>query len=308
MLACGLDVRITFDKPLTAFSAFVAVAFTFVAISSPYVSEAIESSSTMQNVIGTGREMRRRLSALLRGSHVADVEAGGYVSVSTTSDAGDDSHAQQEGQVESDNDDPDQLDPASNTRQQPSNMSAPLFSVEHRAQGSAEQLDLPFDRPPPSGQPSSALSPACLNNAPVRPGPSALGKQRTVFPLHDESLESLSTTDDSSSDIGLGDHSHSNSHESGSNTLSSTTTTSSHTFNEHLHSGLSREARMRIKAQATDRPIPQFGWRYWLRRHYKAITVLMVIRAAVWALAIVFMHYSGKLHSFADFLYLTGLV
>ena len=44
MLACRLDVQIGFDPNLTALSAIVAVAFTFAAFASPYVSESIQNS------------------------------------------------------------------------------------------------------------------------------------------------------------------------------------------------------------------------------------------------------------------------
>ena len=57
--------------------------------------------------------------------------------------------------------------------------------------------------------------------------------------------------------------------------------------------GLSREARMRIKARAQDRPAPVFGWGYWVRAQWRTVTVLLVVRAAVWGLALVMMHYCG---------------
>ena len=77
----------------------------------------------------------------------------------------------------------------------------------------------------------------------------------------------------------------------------SATTLESASWGESLHVGLSRETRMRIKAQTRDRPMPQFGWRYWLKAHYKTITPMVAARAAIWALAIVFMHYCGMSHA-----------
>ncbi|RPD54486.1 hypothetical protein L227DRAFT_616135 [Lentinus tigrinus ALCF2SS1-6] len=55
----------------------------------------------------------------------------------------------------------------------------------------------------------------------------------------------------------------------------------------------SRETRLRIKARAKERPLPDLGWRYWARQHYKTISIFLFVRAAIWAAAIVFMHYCG---------------
>ncbi|KAH9884657.1 hypothetical protein C8Q73DRAFT_770527 [Cubamyces lactineus] len=77
-----------------------------------------------------------------------------------------------------------------------------------------------------------------------------------------------------------------------STTSTDTSTSSESSFTRNL-SGLSRETRLRIRAQAKDRPVPDFGWRYWLKAHYKSISVFLCIRAAIWAAAIVFMHYCG---------------
>lgn len=74
---------------------------------------------------------------------------------------------------------------------------------------------------------------------------------------------------------------------------STSSSLSSRSWSEPLHAGLSREARLRIKAQARDKPVPKFGWRYWFKTYYQSITFLVSVRAAIWGLAIVFMHYCG---------------
>ncbi|OBZ68582.1 hypothetical protein A0H81_11499 [Grifola frondosa] len=50
---------------------------------------------------------------------------------------------------------------------------------------------------------------------------------------------------------------------------------------------------MRIKAQARERPAPEFGWQYWVRAHYETISVFLTVRAAIWGIAIAFTHYCG---------------
>ena len=278
MLACGLDVKINFDKTLTAFSAFVAVLFTFAALSSAYVSESIENSRGVQALYNTGRQLRKMIFVWRRGPQAVDVEGGGYVPISTASDAGDD--VQAEGNVgrhdEQDNDDgeydPNERAPLPLRSRTPSFSRSPVSPPRASASGtSAQEGTVHISRHRPSPKP-----------------------QRTS---NEESLDSLSNTDDSNSETFRAAHSRNNSQESTSTSFSSSLTTSgsSNAWNEPLHAGLSRETRMRIKAQATDRPIPKFGWRYWIKQHYKAISVLIVLRAAIWALAVVFMHYSGKL-------------
>ncbi|PCH34375.1 hypothetical protein WOLCODRAFT_87468 [Wolfiporia cocos MD-104 SS10] len=64
-------------------------------------------------------------------------------------------------------------------------------------------------------------------------------------------------------------------------------------WSESLHAGLSRETRLRIKARARDRAPPEFGWQYWVDAHWKTITPLLLLRAAVWGAAVCLMHYCG---------------
>ena len=106
------------------------------------------------------------------------------------------------------------------------------------------------------------------------------------------SEDSTPPTTSSSEDSQRGLQRATNSDSSGSNnTLSSSL--SSRSWSEPLHAGLSRETRIRIKAQARDKPVPEFDWKYWLKTYYSSISLLVALRAAVWGVAIVFMHYCG---------------
>ncbi|PSR93742.1 hypothetical protein PHLCEN_2v4637 [Hermanssonia centrifuga] len=55
---------------------------------------------------------------------------------------------------------------------------------------------------------------------------------------------------------------------------------------------LGNEARIKIDTQ--DSPVLDFGWRYWLKTYHAPITFLMVARATIWGLAIVFVHYCSE--------------
>ncbi|KAH8099865.1 histidine kinase [Cristinia sonorae] len=285
MLACGLDVKIYFNHYLTIFSAFVAIIFTFAALSSAYASEAIENSKPVLEVAKRGRQAWGWATGWFKRSHEIDVEAGGYMPVSTSSDAGDEQHQYEpdghdHGQ-EDDNDVPQPNPPKSTTQMRPTSLNLQADQVMFSEAFSFSPLDQSPDEHPaipvidPEQRPTRSLNRrGPTRHLENRPPPSAAG----------ESSASLST-DESDSIHTLGRHSRSNSQGSHSNSLSSTVTTSS-TWNDTLHAGLSRETRMRIKAQATDRPVPNFGWKYWIRQHRKAITTLMMARAAIWALAI----------------------
>lgn len=290
MIACGLDVRITFNIPLTGFSAFVAVIFTFAAFSSAYISDAVENSRMVLVWCRAWRELRSRVFSCSRNPRGGDVEAGGYMPISSTSDAGDETltEVRSQGSRISVEDDESEVDDTIARPQVPTRSRTPSFS-------GVQLHNPPPDLPTAEASTSTPISfpplPQQMARNPTRLCPSIPSPRGTPSP-NNGSLDSLSNTDSGSEQI-FASHSRPNSQGSHSNSLSSTITTSSNTY-EPLHAGLSREARMRIKAQATDRPLPKFGWRYWVRQHYKAISFLMFIRASVWALAIVFMHYSGE--------------
>lgn len=117
--------------------------------------------------------------------------------------------------------------------------------------------------------------------APIPPQTATARSSEESTPL------TTSSSDDSTNPEQRGPHSAT----SGSGTL--TSSLSSRSWSEPLHAGLSREARLRIKAQARDKPVPKFGWRYWLKTYWASMSLLVSVRAAIWGVAIVFMHYCG---------------
>lgn len=299
MLACGLDVKVDFDIPLTIFSALVAVAFTFAALSSAYVSDSIENSIPMLTMARWGEFLKSKMHSMFIAKQNQDIEAAGYVPISGVSDDGDDV---QPAESAHDGDDEDRDGDAENmsffdedSRGRPATASFSAEASSHsgvgtpvqtssggdsRQGGDAHNLQTAIDLPSASG---SAVPPAQMSQ-PIHGQPQ--------HNTSNTSSDSLSTDDSSSQDTLT--RIRSNSTNSHSLSLSSTTV-SSNSWNEPLHAGLSRETRLRIKAHARDRPVPNFGWGYWLKAHYNTITVLVVIRAAIWAFATVLMHYSGRI-------------
>ena len=102
MLACHLDVQVEFDIPLTIFSAFVAVALTFAAFSSAYISETVENSKIALELARWGRFLTSMLSPAPFVKHHHDLEAAGYLPVSTVSDDGGDIQPAESAQDEDD--------------------------------------------------------------------------------------------------------------------------------------------------------------------------------------------------------------
>ncbi|CAL1693842.1 unnamed protein product [Somion occarium] len=302
MLACRLDVKIIFNIPLTIFSALIAVIFTFAALSSAYVSDSIESSKFALTLARWGQSIKTKTSKCLFSKRQRDLEADGYIPVSSSSDAGGDVVPR----IDTVNDvaeqgDRDEDEHEENIGHLPRGRSpSPSFTIEALehdriqmpvlgSRSTSPVLNSHFQdcpRTPPLLRnsisfPYAPASPS-LHRPPPQPLPPSVINNNPNTPS-----DSLSTDES-------GSHSPSRSNSSDSQTVSlSGTTVSGAAWNESLHAGLSREARMRIKAQARDRPMPTFGWRYWLKTHYNTISFLVIIRAAAWALAIVFMHYAG---------------
>lgn len=307
MLACGLDVKINYDIPLTILSAMVAILFTFIAFSSPYASEVVENNVPMARVstwLQAG--FRKLLSSLSNRRERGDIESGQAVRVSederrpilaSTSDRGD------EGQDDEDNSRHEQdLDPAVVRTQARSN--TPL--VGHVL---AQPHQSPTDLESSGGmQGFIVVDVLPFSDASVAQSTSEHRQRTSAQPEHRDSEavdaagrtseDSTPLTTDSSDDSIFAPRRLS-SETSVPISSGTPTTLSSHSWSDPLHAGLSREARLRIKAQARDRPIPKFGWRYWFKQHYSTITVYVALRAAIWALAIVFMHYCGNVYSLA---------
>ncbi|CDO68498.1 hypothetical protein BN946_scf184499.g23 [Trametes cinnabarina] len=266
MLACRLDVNVRFNIPLTILSAMVAVLFTFAALASPYAMEAIENSTSMRTLSKWNQGFFASVSHLVTGRSSHDLEAG-YTPLQTAApeDHGDDST------TTSMLDDEDIENRSSDDEAERTTTRPPAAEELHRSttpRAALSRLTSIHRR----FSLSSARDRRSPTNSPVRPANHPL--QRAL----------------SSSGVPLRTHASQESTPRSSST--ETTSSSESSFTRNL-SGLSRETRARIKAQAKERPVPEFGWRYWLQVHYRSITVSLCIRAAVWAAAIVFMHYCG---------------
>ncbi|KAH9912152.1 uncharacterized protein BXZ73DRAFT_82448 [Epithele typhae] len=291
MLACRLDVNVTFNIPWTIFSAFIAVIFTFAALSSPYASEAIENSVPIVWISRINHRFCLRLARVFAFGRTHEHEHG-YAPLDT------DDRTQPVLPVVADSPFADEND------------------EEHTSSGSSEDHDEDLealrgtanDAPIPRHHPGTQQH----TNGSSAPAPHPLTPPRrlsTTSPHHDKGVSTSTTAtstlhpDSRRESIDSSPDSTSTSNSDGSismsfthdATLTSTTTSSSsvNSWNEPLRHVLSREARLRIRARAKERPIPHFGFRYWCSKYWNSVNPFLFIRAAVWAAAIVFMHYSG---------------
>ncbi|EED79627.1 hypothetical histidine kinase [Postia placenta Mad-698-R] len=240
MLACRLDIRVRFNIPLTILSAVVAVAFTFAAFWTAYLSETIENPHVTLLVSQAYKAVR---ACIYSRCPERDPEAA-YEAL------------QQDGEGHHD-------DPCPRTSQD----------------WTEEEWDVGENMEP---------GPCQRSQTPLR---------RLSCDEHDTSstTSSSSTRSDSSEHMRQHVASGSGSTFSGT-TLASTASlsgTSHPSWDESLHAGLSRETRLRLTAQAQERPPPMFDWRYWAKTHWKTVTRLLALRAAVWGMALVLMHYCG---------------
>ncbi|KZT73395.1 hypothetical protein DAEQUDRAFT_684402 [Daedalea quercina L-15889] len=292
MLACRMDIAIGFDPTLTLLSAIVAVVFTFAAFSSPYITEEIGHSRFVHAVAIVFRTLRRWIFSCCPKW---DIEAG-YEQLSSEEDqrcsrTSQDAQSQQEDEGD---DDPDmdlysddpldfalQHEGSSNTFYERGRPRGPSVMARASTHPVARSTTL---KSPPLVRQRSLPRPSIVrvsSESPGRDTPSTLSSDLssdsssrhrkrvnsgTGSALSGTTLQSLLTGSGSSGSSGSwGD----------------------------VQVGLSREARLRIKARAKDRPAPVFGWNYWVRAQWKTVTVLLVVRAAVWGLALVMMHYCG---------------
>ncbi|KAI9056733.1 hypothetical protein FKP32DRAFT_1762952 [Trametes sanguinea] len=285
MLACRLDVNIHFNIPLTILSAVVAVFFTFAALASPYASEAIENSTSIKRLSQWNHDLYTSVSHMVTGRSSHDLEAG-YTPLHTTAPEDHDGDSATASMLDDEDAEASSSDDESArtiARSQPLTAEEPEGASTPRAAFSPfASLHRRFSLGSSGDRDSTGHSPARPMNCFLQRVFSSSG-----VPLRtrasQESTPSTSSTDTTSS-----------SESSFTRNFSGTTlATSASLWSEPLHSGLSRETRARIKARAKERPIPEFGWRYWLKVHYRSITIFLCIRAAIWAAAIVFMHYCG---------------
>lgn len=306
MLACRLDVKINYDIPLTILSALVAIVFTFAAFTTAYISDAIQQTPLFKG-LSTWKDSYSSLrSALFVHKQHIDIESGRRSRASSrasderrpmlasTSDHGDndddedeEEHARRIAEHPEDHEERPHLK-RSYTFPGPAGIDiaeeTPDSGHEHPTYASPSQgsliggtLRAPFSflrrtwTPPVQGGQASATAPV-----------SARTSEDSSTPL---------TTDSSDDSVSITQRLSGSSAHSMSTTPTSLSTRS---WSDPLHAGLSREARIRIKAQARDKPVPNFGWRYWVKRYYATINVLVFVRAGIWGLAIIFMHYCGK--------------
>lgn len=275
MLACRLDVDITFNLPATILSAFSAVFFTFAAITSAYTTKTFETRAPFVLLYRWTRPLRSFFSRLRCRGFISDIESGGYVPIRTSSSSID--APTQRGLRRSEEDENGVVSDAGPELSLSPEAALPFSPNELNHGTILERVNFP-----PSGSTPSKSSVAAngLLPAPPRQGPSSrLAEPRRSMEDEASGRDSLST-DGSSSESLFG-------------RFQSNSTFNSNHFSESLRAGLSREARLRIRAHALDKPVPHFGWRYWLKAHYETISVLVTIRAAIWAAAIAFMHYCG---------------
>lgn len=83
MLACRLDVDVQFDYGLTTLSAVVSVAFTFLVLSSGYVTGALENSRLIRIVSSYAKAFCDIVMSFVGQAKQLDVEAG-YLPLNTS--------------------------------------------------------------------------------------------------------------------------------------------------------------------------------------------------------------------------------
>ncbi|KAI0706091.1 hypothetical protein BC835DRAFT_1403562 [Cytidiella melzeri] len=305
MLACGFDVRIRYNIPLTILSAAVAILFTFAAFTTADISDALQQSPLINRLSTLSKASYRSVrSVLFASSPIIDVESGPRPRASpTTSEerrpilasTSDDGNNERDEEEEAEASGPLSSEQPENHGRRPLFRRSTTFpSAEHAGSNGEEenaQLQYPF--------PETLLQPSLLSEA-LRSPLRFLNRSRNL-PAGQEAatVQTSSRTSDESARITTESSDDSTSitqllHPPSTQSLSSTPTLgTTRSWSDPLHAGLSREARLRIKAQTRDKPVPKFGWRYWIKQYYNTITVSVFVRAAIWGLAIVFMHYSG---------------
>ncbi|KAL6307832.1 hypothetical protein BKA93DRAFT_768057 [Sparassis latifolia] len=288
MLACGLDVRVAFDLKLTILSAVVAVVFTFAALFSAYTNEIVEKSVPLSHILAILQSFQARAISSLTFSNRVDPDSG-YQALSGTEPHEEERRSgaliERPDDVESTAAAEPTVDDACEADDENEAVLDP--PRDHTRTSPAEQL------PPVRGRTRRVSLYAIGHSRTVRTPPPV--RQRSLPPLGRVSEDSNSastsgSTLSSSSSSGRAARMRSG---TGSGSDSSGTTLTSTSWGESMHVGLSRETRMRIKARAREQPLPTFGWKYWIMRYYATMTVLLFLRAAIWSMALVLMHYCG---------------
>lgn len=289
-------MKITYDIPLTILSAAVAVAFTFAAFSSVYTPGVLQTYSPTAQWSKWFASGLNRVRTSLFGREAGDLESGRLPGPASEERRPMLSSASDQGEPEADTGYAEAertLDPnhGSDLAQRRTATDTTLVG-DSRLRTSTDSLttrpSLQNHMPEPTFFPTAGVTP--LGSAHRSPSP--LRADRDGAEIHAPARTSEDSTPVSSDESFVAPPI---STDSSARTSSDTPTSlSSLSWSDPLHAGLSREARLRIKAHARDRPIPNFGWRYWCKQYYSTITVIVSIRASIWGLAIVFMHYCGK--------------
>ena len=319
MLACGLDVRITFDIPLTILSAAVAVVFTFAAFSTTDQPLPVSENTAIASTLSTWGSTLRDAYHAMRRRGVRDEEAAHHTThcsgeeqrpiLASTSDRGDEDDEDDE--VNRDEHNPgmqrSSIDPSGSQHRSSTDSAGYGFyfspPLTHPARGVASLKETSRSnahssrhgksssgRHGSSAESARAEASSSSDHHAIKSPPLVQSDVQEGPPSTRTSEESTPLTTDSSDDSLFSASRPSTS----SHNRSISTTLSTLSWSEPLHAGLSREARLRIKAQARDKPVPQFGWRYWLKAYYSSISLFVILRAAIWGMAIVFMHYCGQ--------------
>ena len=316
MLACKLDVDVRFDPGMTILSALVAVIFTFIALSSPYAAETIENSTPVRALCRWNHTLCEATSHFLHDHHLGYPFGHSHEGYSPLHNS--DSQEHISASVAGDTHDGDDTDSEVGS-ELGDDAGEETAAAPNGTNGRAHDVENGVASPPARGRPVS-FAPGPLPtrrtsfSGPHHPGKSLPAHPRTTHsiphpaarrrpssvgpgsaPTHRAPSSSAGSTTSSASEDSEASTMERDRGSSTTRTTDESESSSVNSWNEPLRHGLSREARLRIKARAKDRPVPHFGWRYWARVHWESATALLGVRAAAWAGAIVFMHYCGAL-------------
>lgn len=285
MLACNLDVKITFDKSLTVLSAAVAVLFTFAAFCSGYATEAIENSPPVLAIAKFVESLREAFRSILHGRPQPDLESAGYTRVAESENGDDeDPESTSNGTSRREEEEDEEEERAQRGLRFPDGTQRSAWPGRHDydpIEGHEGQVRAPTTESVHFPSNSSTTLRSVRHSSP--PPPKRHSSETTDSGRASEDTSPLTTSSDEDSTFAPNP-----SHRGRFGPQLAT-----RTWSDPLHAGLSREARLRIKARTRDKPVPEFGWKYWLKRHYSSISLLVIMRAAIWGVAIVFMHYCG---------------
>ncbi len=275
IFACRFDVQITFSIPFIILSAVVAVVFTFAIFFSEHTSKPKPEEHSLSTV--TISKWSRSIQSVLRlpsfGRHAGDPEAASLPV--TVSDIGANERSPL---LASDNDNETihrsielEVQSANELLRSPTESEATAISdLGHIG---------PWVYTPPATTPQDHPERRYPSRDPTESVSSSVTYQETASTLvvRNSSVEPSTlarrSLASSSPIVSISD-----------------TTLPSRSWSERV--ALGNGARIKVDMQ--DSPVLDLGWRYWLRTYYAQITSMMVARATIWGLAIVFVHYCSE--------------